>query len=158
VPQAQAAEIAPPPLPPVAVAESAPAPLPYVNVPAKHAKVVAKAEKAARAPSPGKPARVQTAAANRSHSNAVVQLGAYGTPKSVLVAWNAAAHRYRSLQQYSPMSARFASAKGTFYRLSVKGFGSVNEAEALCSSLRRAGGSCFVRNFAGDAPVEMASR
>jgi hypothetical protein len=43
------------------------------------------------------------------------------------------------------------------YRLSVKGFGSVNEAQALCSSLRRSGGSCFVRNFAGDAPVQYAS-
>jgi hypothetical protein len=52
---------------------------------------------------------------------------------------------------------RFSSAKGTFYRLSVKGFGSVNEALALCSSLRRAGGSCFVRNVAGDAPVNIAS-
>ena len=56
------------------------------------------------------------------------------------------------------MSARFASTKGTFYRLSVQGFGSVNEASALCSSLRRAGGSCFVRNVAGDAPVQIASR
>ena len=56
------------------------------------------------------------------------------------------------------MSARFASQRGTVYRLSVKGFGSVNEALALCSSLRRSGGSCFVRNFAGDAPVQFASR
>jgi len=56
------------------------------------------------------------------------------------------------------MSARFASPKGTFYRLSVKGFGSVNEAAALCSSLRHSGGSCFVRNVAGDTPVQIASR
>ena len=56
------------------------------------------------------------------------------------------------------MSARFDSGKGTFYRLSVKGFGSVNEANALCSSIRRGGGSCFVRGTAGDRPVELASR
>ena len=55
------------------------------------------------------------------------------------------------------MSARFASSKGTFYRLSVKGFGSVNEAAALCSALRHSGGSCS-RNVAGDTPVQIASR
>ena len=41
---------------------------------------------------------------------------------------------------------------------SVKGFGSVNEAAALCSALRHSGGSCFVRNVAGDTPVQIASR
>jgi hypothetical protein len=56
------------------------------------------------------------------------------------------------------MSARFVSPRGTFYRLSVHGFASVGEASALCSSVRRAGGTCFVRNLAGDAPVQMASR
>ena len=89
---------------------------------------------------------------------AVVQLGAYSNSKSVLAAWNIKARKYRSLVAYTPMSARFASSKGTFYRLSVKGFGSVNEAMALCSSLRHSGGSCFVRNVAGDTPVQIASR
>jgi hypothetical protein len=56
------------------------------------------------------------------------------------------------------MSARFASPKGTFYRLSVRGFDSLGEANGLCNSLRRQGGSCFVRNVAGDAPVQYASR
>jgi hypothetical protein len=92
------------------------------------------------------------------HSIAVVQLGAYSNPKSVLAAWNIKARKFHSLVSYTPMSARFASPKGTFYRLSVKGFGSVNEAVALCSSLRRSGGSCFVRNVAGDTPVQIASR
>jgi cell division septation protein DedD len=57
-----------------------------------------------------------------------------------------------------PMSARFSSARGTVYRLSVKGFASVSEANSLCSSLRRSGASCFVRSVAGDAPVRFASR
>jgi hypothetical protein len=56
------------------------------------------------------------------------------------------------------MSARFASPKGTFYRLSVRGFNSVGEAESLCNALRRSGGACFVRNVAGDAPVNIAMR
>jgi cell division septation protein DedD len=103
-------------------------------------------------------AELRQASARRGDSKAVVQLGAYSNPKSVLAAWNAVSHRFGALHGYSPMSARFASPRGTFYRLSVHGFGSVNEAIALCSSLRRSGGSCFVRNVAGDAPVQIAMR
>ena len=88
----------------------------------------------------------------------VVQLGAYESPQHVLAAWNRAAHKYPALKAYLPMSARFASPKGTFYRLSVRGFNSVGEAEALCRGLHRQGGACFVRKFAGDAPVNYASR
>ena len=54
------------------------------------------------------------------------------------------------------MSARFQP-KGTFYRLSVKGSPATAKRDLLCKSLR-VGGSCFVRNFAGDAPVQFASR
>jgi D-alanyl-D-alanine carboxypeptidase len=56
------------------------------------------------------------------------------------------------------MSARFASPKGVFYRLSVRGFASDRDARLTCESLRRQGGSCFVRNAAGDTPVQYASR
>ena len=91
-------------------------------------------------------------------STEVVQLGAYQSPKHVLAAWNRAAQKYPALKAYLPMSARFASPKGTFYRLSVRGFNSVGEAEALCRGLHREGGACFVRKFAGDAPVNYASR
>jgi len=163
-PQPQVAELAPPPaLPieaapaaPVAVAQALPAPVPepvpFVDVKPR------KADKPAQAKTPAaKKQAVRTASLKRGNSTAVVQLGAYGNSKSVLAAWNKAARKYRSLQAYTPMSARFASQRGTVYRLSVKGFGSVNEAQALCSSLRRSGGSCFVRNFAGDAPVQYAS-
>ena len=76
----------------------------------------------------------------------------------MLTAWNGTAHKYAALKNYAPMSAKFASPKGTFYRLSVRGFNSLGEANALCSSIRRQGGSCFVRNAAGDAPVQYASR
>jgi outer membrane biosynthesis protein TonB len=170
-PQPQVAEVVPPPPPaPIEVAEAAPQstaisepapapePVPYVNVARKSPKAVAaKPVKSANAPPPAKRAQVRTASVKRGGSTAVVQLGAYGNANSVLVAWNTKARKFRSLQAYTPMSARFASPKGTFYRLSVKGFGSVNEALALCTSLRRSGGSCFVRNVAGDAPVNIAS-
>lgn len=88
----------------------------------------------------------------------VVQLGAYGSADRVGKAWNAAARRYSVLKAYAPMSARFNGPQGPVHRLSVRGFGTVREAVQLCTSLRRAGGSCFVRNTAGDAPVQFASR
>ena len=97
-------------------------------------------------------------AVRRGNSQVVVQLGAYGSPNRVLAAWNGQARKYGALKAYLPMSARFASPKGVFYRLSVRGFDNLGEANALCNSLRRHGGSCFVRNFAGDTPVQYASR
>ena len=164
-PEQQVAVAPLPPVPrvaapaPVEVAAAAPAPeaVPFVNVPAKRAKA-AKAAKVQTASASAQKAPVHLAALSRGKSTAVVQLGSYSNAKSVLAAWNGAARRYRALQAYAPMSARFASAKGVFYRLSVKGFGSTNEALALCSSVRRSGGSCFVRNVAGDTPVQIASR
>ena len=112
----------------------------------------------APAAKPAKPKRVAQPAIRNGKSPAVVQLGAYGSTQRVLMAWNGAAKKYGALKSYTPMSARFASPKGTFYRLSVRGFNSVGEANGLCNSLRRQGGSCFVRNTAGDAPVQFASR
>jgi cell division septation protein DedD len=111
----------------------------------------------APAAKPAKP-RVIAAAVRRGNSPAVVQLGAYGSPGRVLAAWNGTAAKYGALKAYLPMSARFASPKGIFYRLSVRGFGSDAEARNLCMSLHRKGASCFVRNVAGDQPVQYASR
>jgi Flp pilus assembly protein TadD len=109
-----------------------------------------------------KPVRVQHAVAQapmrRGNAPTVVQLGAYGSPERVLTAWNGEARKFGALKAYLPMSARFQSAKGTFYRLSVRGFNSVGEANTLCATLRHQGGKCFVRNFAGDTPVQYASR
>jgi hypothetical protein len=119
-----------------------------------HSPRVAPASAAAhRAPAP-----VRTAAIRRGSSPTVVQLGAYGSPDRVLAAWNGQARKYSALKSYLPMSARFSSPKGTFYRLSVQGFDSLGEANALCTRLKQEGASCFVRNAAGDAPVQYASR
>ena len=150
---------------PVVVA-SAPAPVKATGLAALAATAVAEAKAvlasvmpSAPAPAarPAKPRAIQPAFRN-GKSPAVVQLGAYGSAERVVTAWNGAAKKYGALKSYAPMSARFASPKGTFYRLSVRGFNSVGEANSLCNSLRRAGGSCFVRNTAGDAPVQFASR
>jgi Flp pilus assembly protein TadD len=91
-------------------------------------------------------------------SHAVVQIGAYSSRDRIAVAWNKVAGKHGSLKRYLPVTARFSGAKGTFYRLAVKGFGSDREAVNLCNSLKRAGSSCFVRTASGDAPVQFASR
>ena len=77
-------------------------------------------------------------------------------PRLVGVAWSNIAKKYPALRGYSPATARFDSAKGTVYRLSVQGFESDGAARD-CASLKRAGGKCFVRSVAGDAPVRLAS-
>ena len=54
--------------------------------------------------------------------------------------------------------AAFSARNGTVYRLAIKGFASQQEAIARCRLLKSRGGSCFVRNVAGDAPLQIASR
>jgi Flp pilus assembly protein TadD len=93
----------------------------------------------------------------RGDSNSVVQLGAYTDRGFVNVAWGKLAKKYPALRGYSPSTARFASAKGTVYRLSVQGFASDSDARDFCEALQGAGGNCFVRSVAGDAPVRLAS-
>ncbi len=107
-----------------------------------------------------RPAKVRAAAPRPAfrNSGSVVQLGAYRSPQYVNAAWNQLVQRHPALRAYLPMRARFVSPKGTFYRLSITGFANQREAQARCQMLKNRGGNCFVRNFAGDAPVQYASR
>jgi hypothetical protein len=152
------------PAQPVAVAPAPPPARPTIAALASNAMLEAKTVLSSIMPnysmSVAKPAMPHPAIKRPAvgKSPTVVQLGAYGSPDRVVAAWNGAAHKYGALKAYLPMSARFASPKGTFYRLSVRGFNSVSEANALCGSIKHKGGSCFVRNFAGDSPVQYASR
>lgn len=157
---AQVAEVTLAAQPSVQVAEATPSPVVADIAPAPAPTLARVPRPAAKAPAtkPTSRGMLRQASAARGNSRAVVQLGSFSNPKSVLAAWNAASHRFGTLRNYSPMSARFSSAKGTFYRLSVHGFGSTNEALALCSTLRHSGGACFVRSVAGDAPVQIAIR
>lgn len=88
----------------------------------------------------------------------VVQLGAFASSARVEQAWNGAVGRLDRLANYIPASTRFNVAGGSLTRLSVGGFATRQGADKLCESLRRAGGVCFVRATAGDAPVRWASR
>lgn len=91
-------------------------------------------------------------------SGAVVQIGAYSSRERIAAAWTKASGKYGALKRYAPVTARFEGNQGTVYRLSVKGFSNEREAINLCASLKRAGGSCFVRNTSGDSPIQFASR
>jgi hypothetical protein len=106
-----------------------------------------------------KVAELRRAAERRfGQSRAVVQLGAYATQAGVKAGWSVLSRRHRKLSAYVPASARFNAPGGPVYRLSLKGFASDQEARQLCMTLKASGGSCFVRNVAGDAPVRFASR
>ncbi|HXG81739.1 MAG TPA: tetratricopeptide repeat protein [Sphingomicrobium sp.] len=102
--------------------------------------------------------KARKARAASGKSRAVVQIGAYSSRDRVAHAWSKATGKYGSLKRYMPVTARFAGAQGTVYRLAVKGFASQAEANSLCNAIKRSGGSCFVRNVSGDAPVQFASR
>ena len=91
-------------------------------------------------------------------SKAVVQLGAYSSRDRIAAAWAKASSKYGSLKDYVPVTARFTGARGTVYRLSVKGFASREEASDFCAALKRKGRDCFVRAASGDSPVRFASR
>ena len=91
-------------------------------------------------------------------SRAVVQLGAYSTRARVTAAWSHAAVKFGALRNFQPVTARFDGPQGTVYRLAVHGFGNGREALSLCNSLKRSGGSCFVRAASGDTPIQFASR
>jgi len=159
---AMVAAVAPKPAQAPVVHAAAPAPPPAsVSLATLAATAVSEAKAVLASVMPSSPAPVARPAAPRRPAAvrpvgkfpAVVQLGAYGSPQRVLTAWNSSAHKFAGLKNYAPMSAKFASPKGTFYRLSVRGFKNLGEANALCSSLRRQGGSCFVRNVAGDTQL-----
>jgi D-alanyl-D-alanine carboxypeptidase len=90
-------------------------------------------------------------------TDSVVQLGSYRSPQYVAAAWSTLTKRYPALRAYLPLRARFDSANGTYWRLSIQGFGNQREAIARCQQLKSNGGKCFVRTAAGDAPVQIAS-
>jgi Flp pilus assembly protein TadD len=157
---------APPPADPVRVA-AAPEPVAPVAVaaaiaPEAPAAFVAMTAKFAPAPKPAKLRRaaapMRPAALRLAGKGPVMQLGAYKSPQYVTAAWSQLTRKYPALRAYLPLRARFDSPRGTFYRLSVQGFANQREALTRCQLLKSRGGNCFVRGFAGDAPVEIASR
>lgn len=90
--------------------------------------------------------------------DSVMQIGSYRSPQQVTAGWTHLTQRFPALRGYLPLRARFDSPNGTYWRLSIQGFANQRDALARCEQLRNHGGKCFVRGFAGDSPVEIASR
>jgi cell division septation protein DedD len=88
----------------------------------------------------------------------VVQLGAFRTAAQVERAWAQAQRRYRFGNAEPLTTTVNIAGKGTFHRLAVSGFGNPMDANRVCQSIRSRSGSCFVRETAGDARVQWASR
>jgi Flp pilus assembly protein TadD len=157
-----AAEPVPAPVPePVAVAAAEPAPTAVAEASASEIREARPALSPAAVRLAEPVASLRRASLSKTHagkSRAVVQLGAFSSRDRIELAWNRASSKYSELRGYTPVSARFDSAKGTVYRLSVKGFDSDRQARLFCESLQRSGRACFVREVSGDAPVRFASR
>lgn len=166
----QAAAVEPMPAPasePVFAAAADPVPVappPAVETPKPQPRKAAKAKARTAAAKPGLSAKsanlfhkASFPKVARGNSKSVVQLGAYSSRSFVNIAWNNLAKKHAALRDFRPASARFESAKGTVYRLSIQGFASDGEARDFCEALQQAGGQCFVRSVAGDAPVRLAA-
>lgn len=88
----------------------------------------------------------------------VVQLGAYSNAAVAESAWNNKLSRNRLLTGFNAVTARITLNNATYYRLSVSGFATRASANQLCARVKAAGGQCFVRAVAGDAPLQWAQR
>lgn len=146
---------------PKAVLADAPAPVsvPVAMLTAAAREVSSVVESFLPKKAPAPQAKVRRAVVmHRGNSKVVMQIASYGAPQQVMAGWTHLTERYPGLKSYEPVRARFDSAKGTFWRLSVQGFANEREAIARCAELKGHGGHCFVRGTAGDAPMEIASR
>jgi Flp pilus assembly protein TadD len=88
----------------------------------------------------------------------VVQLGAFDSAAVAQDAWGRHVRRIGMLREFDPSTAVFVNGGRTFYRLSVTGFATRAAAVGMCEELRARGGNCFVRQTAGDAPLQWAGR
>ena len=82
-----------------------------------------------------------------------VQIGAFDSAGVARDAWGRAAKRFAVLAGHTPNGMTFKADGEDFYRLSVGGF-SRSEADSMCRQYRAKGGSCFVRQGAGDAMAQ----
>jgi Flp pilus assembly protein TadD len=88
----------------------------------------------------------------------VVQIGAYDSVGVAEDAWGRAVKRVAAFRDFTPSTAVFVKDSRTFYRLSVGGFGTRGAAASFCETFRTRGGQCFVREQAGDEPLQWAGR
>ena len=150
---------------PVALAAAMPVYVPAVEAVAEapapvEAAVEAAPVEAAPAVAPkAKPAfrRAALALGPVAAGRSVVQLGAFSSRANVAAAWNRFAAQYPALQGRAPTTAKVSVGGKTVYRLSVSGFEGGRDANGFCASIKRSGGTCFVRASDRDNRVRVAS-
>lgn len=138
-PATVAADVAMPGAAPVA------SPPPLIRAPAQPVRVAAAASRSV-APGPELVAVRQ--------GGFVVQLGAYSRRASLDAAWSRAARLTPKVVRFTPVRGSTSTAGATLVRLSVGGFRTRADADALCGQLRAGGHACFVRGVGNDAPLE----
>lgn len=79
-----------------------------------------------------------------------VQIGAFANVAIAKSAWQRDVKKVALLHGYDPAGSQFKLHHSSFYRLSVTGFTTHQEAAAVCGKLRATGSACFVRGVAGD--------
>ena len=87
-----------------------------------------------------------------SKGNFYVQLGAYDSAGVARDGWARASRAYSGFAGHAPTGMSVTVKGKNFYRLSVGGFDRAGAAK-LCASYRAKGGTCFVRENAGDQAV-----
>jgi Flp pilus assembly protein TadD/cell division septation protein DedD len=87
----------------------------------------------------------------------VVQLGAFENAAVSRDAWKRLSARF-GLANYDPANAPAKFGGTNFVRLSVGGFVNRAEANGVCTRIRNAGGTCFVRGLLGDTPAQWVQR
>lgn len=109
-------------------------------------------------------AAIAKSAAPVARGDFYVQLGAYENAGVARDGWMRATRKFARFAGQTPLGTEFKAASGTYYRLSVGGFAR-NDAVSMCAAYRAHGGTCFVRQQAGDkmaqwvqAPRQLASR
>lgn len=123
---------------PVAVAAKR-APVAVATAPAKTRPVIAIAASVPVAP--------------RAKGNFYLQLGAFENAAVAQDGWKRAVRRYAAFAGHQPTGMDYKSDAGSFYRLSVGGFNRA-DAVSMCLAYRARGGSCFVREGAGDSAAQ----
>ncbi|MBX9796422.1 tetratricopeptide repeat protein [Sphingomonas sp.] len=113
---------------------------------AKVAKPVVKPVEVAATVAPVAPVATKPVVAK---GNFYVQLGAFENAAVARDGWARAVRRYAGFVGQQPSGMAVKTAAGQFYRLSVGGYAR-NDAVAMCQGYRAAGGTCFVRQGAGD--------
>lgn len=87
-----------------------------------------------------------------------VQIGAYDSLGVAQASWKRAAGRIGMMRDYVPSTATLVRGGIVHHRLSISGFGTRGDAVRVCETLRARGGTCFVRQTAGDMPLQWVMR